>query len=93
MKMRQFLVCPYPQEVGLAPSWAAGVVRDEKNEKMVPTEAVACMLAATGKEKWKSRLRIEPCREPDCVEVGLEVNRFDDSHRISRRAIAMQLER
>ena len=46
MKVRQFLVYPYPQEVGLAPSWAAGVVRDEKNERMVPTEAVACMLAA-----------------------------------------------
>ncbi len=56
MKMRQFLVYPYPQEVGLAPSWAAGVIRDEKNEKMVPTEAVGCMLAATGKAKWKSRM-------------------------------------
>ena len=45
MKMRQFLVFPYPEEVGLAPSWAAGVVRDGKDEKMVPTEAVGCMLA------------------------------------------------
>ena len=57
MKMRQFLVYPYPEEVGLAPSWAAGVVRDEKNEKMVPTEAVGCMLAATGKANWKFRVR------------------------------------
>ena len=38
-------------------------------------------------------MRIEPCGEPDCGEVDLEVNRFDDSHRISGRAIAMQLER
>ena len=50
MKMRQFLVCPYPQEVGLVPSWAAGVVRDEKNDKMVPAEAVACMLAENGND-------------------------------------------
>ena len=27
-------------------------------------------------------LRIEPCREPDCGEVGLRVNRSDDSHRM-----------
>ena len=38
-------------------------------------------------------LRIEPCREPDCGEVGLQVTRFDGSHRMSGRAIAMQLER
>ena len=58
MKMRQFLVYPYPQEVGPAPSWAAGVIRDEKNERMVPTEAVGCMLAATGKARWKSQLNL-----------------------------------
>ena len=57
MKMRQFLVYPYPQEVGLAPSWAAGLIRHEKNERMVPTEAVECMLAATGKAEWKSRVK------------------------------------
>ncbi len=45
MKMRQFLVFPHPEEVGLAPSWAAGVVGDGKDEKVVPTEAVGCMLA------------------------------------------------
>ena len=56
MEMRRFLVCPYPEEVGLAPSRAAEVIRDEKNERMVPTEAVGCMLAATGKAKWKSLL-------------------------------------
>ena len=44
MKMRQFLVFPYPEEAGLAPSWAAGVVRDGKDEKTVPTEAVGCIL-------------------------------------------------
>jgi len=28
--MRHFLVVPYREEAGLAPSWAAGVGRDEK---------------------------------------------------------------
>ena len=45
MKMRQLLVFPYPEEAGLAPSWAAGIVRDGKDEKTVPTEAVGRMLA------------------------------------------------
>ena len=52
MKMRQSLVFPYREEARLAPSWAAGIVRDEYVEKMVPTEAVGSMLA--GKAKWKS---------------------------------------
>ena len=53
MKMRQFLVFPYPEEVGLAPSWAAGVVRDGKDEKMVPTEAVVFMLAGSREGKME----------------------------------------
>ena len=42
--MRQFLVFPYPEEAGLAPSGAAGVARDGKDEKTAPTEAVGCIL-------------------------------------------------
>ena len=38
------MVFPYPEEAGLAPSWAAGVVRDGKDETMVPTEAGGCIL-------------------------------------------------
>jgi len=38
-------------------------------------------------------LTLEPCRDSDCVEVGLEVRRYDTAHRITGRAIAMQLER
>ena len=33
MKVRQFLVYPYPEEVGLAPSWAAGVIRMKRMKK------------------------------------------------------------
>lgn len=54
MKMRQFAVFPYPEEAGLALSWAAGVVRDGKNEKMVLTEAVKCMLAGG----WERKMEI-----------------------------------
>ena len=43
--MRQFLIFSYPEEAGLAPSRAAGVVRDGQSEKTVPTEGVGCMLA------------------------------------------------
>jgi prolyl oligopeptidase len=52
--MRQFLVFPYPEEAGLALSWAAGVVRDGKDEKMVPTEAVGCMLVGG----WEGKMEI-----------------------------------
>jgi hypothetical protein len=44
--MRQFLVFPYPEEAGLAPSGAARVARDGKDEKTAPTEAVGCILTA-----------------------------------------------
>jgi len=43
--MKQFLVFPYPEEAGLAPSWPAGVARGGKDEKTVPTEATGSMLA------------------------------------------------
>jgi len=45
--MGQFLVFPYPEpeEAGLAPSWAAGVAGDGKDEKTAPTEAVGCIFA------------------------------------------------
>jgi hypothetical protein len=33
LEMRHFRVFPYPEEVELAPSWAAGVARDERNER------------------------------------------------------------
>ena len=58
-----------------------------------PEEPLTLLVAARTDRVAPMILRIEPCREPDCGEVGLEVNRFDDSHRISGRAIAMQLER
>jgi hypothetical protein len=54
MKMRQFLVFPYPEETGLALSWADGVVRDGKDEKMVPTEAVGCRLPGG----WEGKMGI-----------------------------------
>jgi hypothetical protein len=57
MKMRQFLVFPYPEEAGLAPSWAAGIVRDGNDEKIVPTEAVESMLAGG----WEGKMEILVC--------------------------------
>ena len=57
MKMRQFLAFPYPEEVWLAPSRAAGVVRDGKDERTVLTEAVGCMLA--GGRKGKMEILVE----------------------------------
>ena len=54
MKMRQSLVFPYREEAGLAPSWATGIVRDEYDEKMVPTEAVGSMLAGG----WEGKMKI-----------------------------------
>jgi hypothetical protein len=33
LKMRQFLVFPYPEEAALAPSWHAGVARDGKDNR------------------------------------------------------------
>jgi len=33
LKMTQFLVLPYQEEAGLAPSWPAGVARDENDER------------------------------------------------------------
>ncbi len=53
MKKRQFLVFPYPEEAGLAPSWASGVVRDGKDEKMVPTEAFGCILVGVREGKME----------------------------------------
>jgi len=44
LEMKHFRVCPYPGEAELAPSWAAGVGRDEK--KRAPTEAVGCTIDA-----------------------------------------------
>ena len=39
-------------------------------------------------------LTLEPCRDPDCGEVGLEVRRYDGvAHRITGSAIAIQRER
>jgi hypothetical protein len=49
--MRQFLVFPYPEEAGLAPSGAAGVARDGKDEKTAPMEAVGCILTAAREGK------------------------------------------
>jgi hypothetical protein len=46
LKLRQFLVSPYPEEAGLSPSWAAGVARGGKDEKMSRTEAIGCTIAA-----------------------------------------------
>jgi hypothetical protein len=54
VKMRQFLVFPYPEEAWLAPSWASGIVRDGSDEKMVPTEAVGSMLAGG----WEGKMEI-----------------------------------
>jgi hypothetical protein len=53
MKMRQFLVFPYPDEAGPTPWWAAGATRDGKDEKTVPTEAVGCILAGDREVKME----------------------------------------
>jgi hypothetical protein len=42
------------KEAGLAPSWAAGIVRDGNDEKIVPTEAVGSMLAGG----WEGKMKI-----------------------------------
>lgn len=44
LEMKPFLVFPYPEEAGLAHSWAAGVARDGKDKKTAPTEAVGCTI-------------------------------------------------
>jgi hypothetical protein len=43
---RPWLGFPYPEEAGRAPGWAAGVVREGKEEKPAPTEAGGCILPA-----------------------------------------------
>ena len=53
MKMRQFLVFPNPEVAGLAPAWAAGGVRDGKDEQMVPTEAIGYKLAGDSEVKME----------------------------------------
>jgi len=37
-------------------------------------------------------LTLEPCRDPDCDDVALEIRRFDSAHRIIGNAIAIQPE-
>jgi hypothetical protein len=44
---------PYPEELGLSPSWAVAVVRDGEDEKMVPTEAVGCKQAGSREAKMQ----------------------------------------
>jgi hypothetical protein len=44
---------PYPEEVGPTPSWVAGVVRDGKDEKIVPMEAYRYMLAGVREGKME----------------------------------------
>jgi hypothetical protein len=64
--MTQFLVFPFPEEAELAPSWAAGVARDGKDEKNGPTEAVGCTSDAG---KWESWIIVSPFRS--CVHIIL----------------------
>ncbi len=65
MKKRQFLVFPYPEEAGLAPSWAAGVVRDGKDERMVPTEAVGCTVPGG----WEGKMEILVNTFVECIQA------------------------
>lgn len=51
--MRHFVVFHYPQEVRLAPSWAARVGRDRTDKKAALTEAVWFTIEAARKPKWK----------------------------------------
>ena len=46
VNMRPRQGCPYPEEAGLAPLWAAGVAPEGKDEKTAPTEVVGCILPA-----------------------------------------------
>jgi hypothetical protein len=59
MKMRQFLVFPCPEEPRPALSWAAKVVRDGKNEKTVPTEAIGCTLVGGREGKMEILVKME----------------------------------
>ena len=44
VEMRHLRVLAFPEEPGLAPSWATGVVRDGRMRKMARIEAVGCII-------------------------------------------------
>jgi hypothetical protein len=48
--MRRFLVFAYPEEVG-PPLWPTGVVRDGKDEKIFPAEAVGRIFVGGREDK------------------------------------------
>ena len=60
---------------------------------MSPEEPPTLLVAARIDRVAPMILKLEPCRESDCAEVGLEAKRFDSSHQISGSAIAIELER
>ena len=59
MKMRQFLVFPYPEEAVLAPSWVAGAFGMERMKEPSQRRRVGVCWQATGKTKWKSWIKEE----------------------------------
>jgi hypothetical protein len=44
---------PHPEEVGVTPSWVAGVVRDGKDENIVPMEKYRYLLAGVREGKME----------------------------------------
>src|ERR1035437_9882787 len=56
LKLKQFLVFPYPEETGLAPSCPAGVARNRKDEKTAQRRRRGVYWLVAGKAKWKSWL-------------------------------------
>ena len=44
LKMRHFQAFAHLEEPGVAPSWAAGVARDEKIRQTTPMESVGCTI-------------------------------------------------
>ena len=55
LEMSHFLVFPYPEEPGLASSWAARVARD-RNDENGPTEVIGCILVGSREAKRKSKI-------------------------------------
>ena len=72
-----------PEEADLAPSWAAGVVRDGKDENTVPTEEVGRMLA--GGQEGKMEILAEDEQADKCQRRG-RLGRPKPAQRLRRRA-------
>ena len=62
MKMRQFLVFPYPEEVGLAPSWAA---------KAGPGPAVLCEIVSFYRWDWERKTSSMGTGPPLVTTLGI----------------------